>query len=661
VSGGVIAGRRRLRILRVFVAACFVLLSAAAVAVAKAPKPSTSPVTVTPSSVTAPNGWVTVSATVAEAASCEFSAKPAVAGLPATVPCSAGAVSETINLPRNEGKKPAKYTFHVRVSGPGGARNAKAGKATVSVGAGGVPDRLTPGSTLEPGAFLLSPNDHFELVMQTDGNLVLYNTSSSPKQAVWSSQTSGAGNYLKMQTEGNLVVYSAGDVPQWNTVTFDFPGAYLQLQDDGSLVLYHDGHAIWTYGYGYKGHIVNEAETLEPGAFLLSPNHRFELVMQTDGNLVLYNASTSPKQAVWSSQTSGAGNYLKMQTEGNVVVYSAENAAQWNTVTFDFPGAYLQLQDDGNLVLYHDGHAIWTYGSEYKGQIMNGGEQLQPGAFLLSPSHHFELVMQVDGNLVLYNTSASPKQALWSSQTSGAANYLAMQGDGNLVVYDSGNVARWNSGTGGHPGAFLQLQDDDNLVIYENTTALWDWAHGRLAGGGGGGGTATVGMPFSGKWAYGANVNPPYTDENSSHPAVHTPSYGDWATDLYAGQGTPVTLSVSAPGSVSFGWIARTNGSCGERRVVAVYVDGLQVGSIYYEHMASAASTASPPTNGMTVGYVHTWGSCNPGPHVHVELKNVSNYACWVDHGHPGTTVTANEPIGRLGSPNTGPQQACGS
>ena len=50
--------------------------------------------------------------------------------------------------------------------------------------------------------------------------------------------------------------------------------------------------------------------------------------------------------------------------------------AKWNTVTWGFPGACLQLQDDGNLVLYQDGHAIWTYGSGYKGQILNPGEDV---------------------------------------------------------------------------------------------------------------------------------------------------------------------------------------------------------------------------------------------------------------------------------------------
>jgi hypothetical protein len=154
--------------------------------------------------------------------------------------------------------------------------------------------------------------------------------------------------------------------------------------------------------------------------------------------------------------------------------------AKWNTVTWGFPGAYLQLQDDGNLVLYQDGHAIWTYGSGYKGQILNPGEDLQPGACLLSPDHEYELIMQGDGNLVLYHGGT----ALWSSQTSGPGNDAAMQTDGNFVVYNGG-TARWNSTTSGSGGAYLQLQDDSNLVIYQSGTALWDWESGKIGGAGG--------------------------------------------------------------------------------------------------------------------------------------------------------------------------------
>src|SRR5450631_2698333 len=65
---------------------------------------------------------------------------------------------------------------------------------------------------------------------------------------------------------------------------------------------------------------------------------------------------------------------------------------------------------------------------------------------------------------------------------------------------------------------------------------------------------ATVGMPFAGTWASNAFVAPPYTATNSSYPAV-TPANngGDWSTDVWAGEGTPVILQVTgADGPVTF-------------------------------------------------------------------------------------------------------------
>jgi hypothetical protein len=96
------------------------------------------------------------------------------------------------------------------------------------------------------------------------------------------------------------------------------------------------------------------------------------------------------------------------------------------------------------------------------------GQTLQPGDRLESPNRAYRLVMQGDGNLVLYQGSS----ALWSTATSTAGSRAVMQGDGNLVVY-SGSTAKWSSGTAGNPGAYLAVQDDGNLVMYKGSTAIW--------------------------------------------------------------------------------------------------------------------------------------------------------------------------------------------
>ncbi|RSM34834.1 hypothetical protein DMA12_46630 [Amycolatopsis balhimycina DSM 5908] len=92
---------------------------------------------------------------------------------------------------------------------------------------------------------------------------------------------------------------------------------------------------------------------------------------------------------------------------------------------------------------------------------------------IVSGNGRVRLIMQGDGNLVLYRTDDG--NPLWASGTAGTpASYAIMQGDGNLVVYDSAGTPFWSSATGGNPGAFLVIQDDGNLVVYGvDGAALW--------------------------------------------------------------------------------------------------------------------------------------------------------------------------------------------
>ena len=173
---------------------------------------------------------------------------------------------------------------------------------------------------------------------------------------------------------------------------------------------------------------------------------------------------------------------------------------------------------------------------------------------------------------------------------------------------------------------------------------------------------AEMGAPFGGKWAYNVNVNPPYTDANSSHPAVHLISGGgDFATDFYGTPGQDVRLRVNNPtGALSFSW-ASSSTSCGSSTRVNVLVDGVQVGWIYFAHLVNAVSSG-PITNGMVLGQVGNY-SCAPGQHIHIEVRADSgNFACYQDYGHPGTSIGDNAKFAGLGATGSGAiRQACGT
>ncbi|MFA0964036.1 M57 family metalloprotease [Roseivirga sp. BDSF3-8] len=99
------------------------------------------------------------------------------------------------------------------------------------------------------------------------------------------------------------------------------------------------------------------------------------------------------------------------------------------------------------------------------------GEQLSTNQFIQSNDNRFKVVMQSDGNFVLYKYNVP----IWSSNTGGtSATKAIMQGDGNLVVYDNSFNDYWDSGTNNRHNAFAVIQDDGNFVIYQGGTAFWD-------------------------------------------------------------------------------------------------------------------------------------------------------------------------------------------
>ncbi len=103
---------------------------------------------------------------------------------------------------------------------------------------------------------------------------------------------------------------------------------------------------------------------------------------------------------------------------------------------------------------------------------LGGGGELIRGQSLKSPNGRFELKMQQDGNVVLYDQS----RPIWATNTQkDGAERLAMQDDGDFVVYAK-RTPVWSSKTPGHQGASLKLQDDGNLVVHPGASSarpLW--------------------------------------------------------------------------------------------------------------------------------------------------------------------------------------------
>jgi len=141
------------------------------------------------------------------------------------MPCCTGAI-----LNADYTNKPAARTYHSRVHGLSGA---------------GARDTLAPGSTLAPGQAIDSANGRYQVLYQSDGDLVLYENSTG--KTLWASHTAGRSpGQAIMERGGNFVIYDANGNQLWVSQTDANPGAFAVVQDDGIFTVNRlDSYPLW--------------------------------------------------------------------------------------------------------------------------------------------------------------------------------------------------------------------------------------------------------------------------------------------------------------------------------------------------------------------------------------------------------------------------------
>jgi PKD repeat protein len=332
----------------------------------------TSQVTVTAPPPTAPGAPTGVSATPADRSAVVSWTAPSgasVTGYTVTAEPGGASVTTTGTTATVTGLSNG-TAYRFTVTATNGVGTGPASVASAAVTPAPTANTLTAGQRLVAGQSLRSLDGSHQLLMQTDGNLVVY----GPQGAVWASHTGTPGTVVIMQTDGNLVAYSPTRAV-WHTGTGTNPGARVVLQNDGSLVLYRaNGTVAWATKATtlpppapeqpptpeqppVGANTLVAGRQLDPGQQLVSTDGRHRLVMQTDGNLVVYG----PAGATWASHTGTRGTVLIMQSDGNLVAYAPDGRAVWHTRTGGSAGARVVMQDDGNLVVYRaNGTPAWA-------------------------------------------------------------------------------------------------------------------------------------------------------------------------------------------------------------------------------------------------------------------------------------------------------------
>ena len=307
---------------------------------------------------------------------------------------------------------------------------------------------LVSGQTLSPGQSVESPGGGYVLTMQSDGNLVEYDAAGHP---VWAAGTNPSGASAVMGSDGALVVKDSGGSVLWSSGTSGNARASASLSASGQLLVSAGTTMLWGPGLLVPGRVLHANDTVA------SPNGRYVLVMQNDGNLVEYSSGS----AVWATGTQPSGATATMTGTGTLAVADAGSTVLWASGAAAGSGGYLTVGNDGVIrTLTSSGTATWA-----TSQLVSG-ETLPPGQSIVAPGGGYVLVMQSDGNLVEYGASGN---ALWASNTVSAGVKAVMRPQGSLAVVNAADGDEFSTATDTSPGSVLVLGADGSLTVVDLT------------------------------------------------------------------------------------------------------------------------------------------------------------------------------------------------
>ena len=364
-----------------------------------------------------------------------------------------------------------------------------------------IPDCL---STAVCNSTIYSKDNTKRLVMQTDGNLVVYDDTAGGK-AVWDSGTwrSGTANgpyKLTMQDDGNLVIYNKDNKPIWDKGAISLlsrNGPYgLRVLNDGNFCIYDkDGKVVW------------KARDMVAPSFILpdkAVDDTTKLVdtVGTSGDwtslFTNYNNALSLMenfgQKVGKDDSYFNANFVRLNDQfmakfkefinGSTCRDAATNMdrlrqilTNWWNIKTDSYNAMLTLYKDQVNGLTVKGctlnaPAFSTYNVLSNNSCFNGRCQ----DTIVSQNGVYRLEMQqTDGHLVLRDNT---NKVLWTGEPFGGSRpwRLMVQTDGNIVVYDNDGKPWWNSGTSNLGPAnspyYLYLDNNGNLNLYNKNMTM---------------------------------------------------------------------------------------------------------------------------------------------------------------------------------------------
>ncbi|MBZ5490921.1 MAG: hypothetical protein LAO76_08320 [Acidobacteriia bacterium] len=258
------------------------------------------------------------------------------------------------------------------------------------------------------------------------GYEVIQNNNVPPPQPI----------HATMQSDGNFVVFNSSGSAVFSTGTAGTGAVIIRVQDDGNLVLYKFIWQAGTYATPAPGPfppqtckigtLLHAPQFMFGGQCIVSPSGQYMFYVDPSGLTFIYDIAHST--GTWAAPGTGgnAGDYVLLQTNGNLVVYnSAGTIGLWNSVTTGSGADLLNMENDGRIILYAP---VWNAGTSrgwdtnsYPHPACDVGPGtgstgvLGVGQCFVSPNGRYELLMQDNDHVVLYDQSVSPPAILWTS------------------------------------------------------------------------------------------------------------------------------------------------------------------------------------------------------------------------------------------------------
>ena len=311
-------------------------------------------------------------------------------------------------------------------------------------------------------------------------------TSTSERTTLASFEASGSGPVIaQMQGDGNMVILrmNENDEPTvvWssNTPSVETQGAHVELFDDGSVGIVNvEEDAVKLIKPEANDALSNKdtsvlgiGESLRCGDSISSPKGDssvdpcvYDFGLSKECVLELRCFESNGKSTVlWSaeeSKSAGEQSRLIMQDDGNLVLYGRSMTDSiWSTQTLG-SSAMLSVKSNGKVEMRNlDDEILWYLsrdGMIRPRNILRSDEQLSVGDLICSPQGSFCFGLREE----------TQDLRLWRVPINDSENKNQDKDESSLIfALEDGNLSDL--------GAILVMQDDGNLVLRTKSDVLW--------------------------------------------------------------------------------------------------------------------------------------------------------------------------------------------